>query len=76
MRSRRWDDSAPDGPTSPESTTAIWLNRTHGWVSMSVVVDTPAPYAALDADAVMRQHDISSAFAFDPHFEERGFRLV
>ena len=26
--------------------------------------------------AVMRQHGISSAFAFDPHFEERGFQLV
>lgn len=26
--------------------------------------------------AVMRHHGISSAFAFDPHFEERGFRLV
>jgi predicted nucleic acid-binding protein len=26
--------------------------------------------------AVMRQRGISSAFAFDPHFEERGFQLV
>ena len=26
--------------------------------------------------ALMRQHGISSALAFDPHFEERGFQLV
>ena len=26
--------------------------------------------------AVMRQHGIMKAFAYDPHFEERGFQLV